>query len=579
MSAQLSAEIISKLLGLAKSQGIDLGLAPEGSEALDERPVFPVVNISKSYSEVAHETGLNLKNSGLYLYKGRLVTINELGADEEMDAERFRTWIDQWQLNFTKRRPKKNEDDDGPGAPIKTTMRADMAKVIMRSDDFRGHLPEIKRILPVSLPVFVEREDQPRTTRMLPIGYDKETQIYTSDTGIDYALDWTLERAVSYLRELYKDFPFADEGRSLAVQIAGMLTMYCQLLFPERDRWPMIFFNANQPGSGKSRLAEMMVYFIYGSADTVTYGENDEFVKKLDTWAQKGDAYTFIDDVSGLIKSNELNKWLTFPTWSGRIMHSQRMFSVLNQTLTLLTGNQATLSDDLGRRSLMIDLWLAELPGARQNKIARVIDAKWLCEKENREAMLSAMYALLQHWAAAGMVPYKKLIPSFEGWSQLVPAMVTLAGFSCPLEAPAVADAGQKQKVEFQRLIELAVRDWEPKFGTPVEIKLPEWCALARQGGLFHAVVGDIEAAREVLDGKPMLYKSVYDNEGCERALQEADRVKQSYMYMDKSQSTKLGNLLHKFYRGQVREVDGIPYKFADREARHSTFALERLKP
>jgi hypothetical protein len=76
-----------------------------------------------------------------------------------------------------------------------------------------------------------------------------------------------------------------------------------------------------------------------------------------------------------------------------------------------------------------------------------------------------------------------------------------------------------------------------------------------------------------------MLYKSVYDNEGCERALQEADRVKQSYMYMDKSQSTKLGNLLHKFYRGQVREVDGIPYKFADREARHSTFALERLKP
>jgi hypothetical protein len=574
---QLTDEILSKLVAIAHANGIDLGVAPDGTDIGDLKPVIPAVNLNRAVSEIAHETGLNLKASGLYVYSNRLVTVEADGSALDMDAERFRTWIDSFQLNFTKRR-KKSDDDDSPGIPIKATMKADVAKVLLRSDDFLNHLPVIKRILPVRLPVWEKQEDGSRKVRLLENGYDQETQIYTRNTGVEYLELWSLDAAVKYLRDLLKDFPYGDTGRSLAVQVSAMMTTYCQLLFAERDRWPMIFFNANQPGSGKSRLAEMTIYPIWGTADPLTYSDNDEFVKKLDTWSQNGLAYTFLDDVSGLVKNNDLNRWLTSPTWSGRIMHRQVQFSVLNQTLTLLTGNQATLSEDLTRRMLMVDLWSSQLPGDRQGGFAHVIDAEWLAQTANRADILSALFALVKNWAENHDAKiYEKLIPSFEGWSRIIPSIVTLAGFDCPLAAPNVQDAGGKQEVEFRRLLEAAARDYSPELGKPVDILLTDWCRLARHIGVFHAVISDTPTMREIMDAAPKYYKPVVNAIGMPQELNDDERNLQASRFMDKSQSTKFGNILNKFYRGQVRKIDGRTYKFADREARHSTFSLELL--
>ncbi|MFT3992155.1 MAG: hypothetical protein QM680_12170 [Luteolibacter sp.] len=573
-------EIYRAMLPFLKSAGIDLGIAPEGTDLPDEPPVIPAVNLNRAVSEIAHETGMNLKTSGLYLYGNRLVTITEEGKDEEMDVDTFRTWIDQFQLNYSKHKMVASEDGgQKKGPPIKTTMKRDVASVLLKSGEFRGHLPEIKRILPMRLPVFCTKEDGMTGVRLLDEGYDFESKVYTHSAGVVAELDWTVERAKKYLEDLLKDFPFADVGRSLSVQISGMMTIYCQLLFPELDRWPMIYFNANNPGSGKSRLAEIMIYPVYGEVDMIAFAENDEFVKRLDSWAQKGIAYCFIDDVSGLVKSNELNRWLTSPRWSGRLMHSQKMFSVINQLLTLLTGNQATLSDDLGRRSLMIDLWSGLLAADRQSDLSKVIDQQWLVEPRNRIDILSAMHALLRNWVDEGAAPHKKLIPSFEGWSRMIPAMVTLAGFECPLQPAKVNDAGQKQEVEFKRLIEAAVAEYQPEIGKPVDIRLPEWCRMARSKGLFHTVIADVETAREMLDTKPSLYKLVKVGEHELMPNTEEQKHEQACRFMDKSMSTKFGGQLHKFYRGRICKIDDRFYRFADRESKHSTYVLEQMRP
>lgn len=577
----MTDEILAKLVAIAAANGIDLGIAPDGTDIGDLKPVIPAVNLNRAVSEIAHETGLNLKDSGLYVYNSRLITVAEDGKEEDMDDLRFRTWIDQFQLNFYKRR-KKSEDDDSPGVPIKATMKADVSKVLLRSDDFVCHLPVIKRILPVRLPVWVKEEDGTMKVRLLPYGYDQSSQIYTQNTGVEYLEMWTLETAVKYLRDLLKDFPFGDEGRSLSVQISAMLTMYCHLLLGERDRSPMIYFNANQPGSGKSRLGEMCIYPIYGTADPLTYADNDEFTKKLDTWAQAGELYAFLDDVSGLVKNNDLNRWITSPTWSGRVMHSQKTFSVYNQKMTLLTGNQATLSEDLTRRSLMVDLWSSELASDRQNRLKMVIDAEWLAQPQNRGDILSALHALVRFWVVeCKSEHYKTVMPSFEGWSRVVPAIVTAAGFACPLEKPTVQDAGGKQQVEFLRLIEAAVSDYTPpggmKIGEPIEILLTDWCRLARWKGVFHSVVSDTVTMREVMDASPKLYKQVKDENGVPRELTDDDKNYQASRYMDKGQSTKFGGLLNKFYRGQIRTINGRRYQFADRDAKYSTFAIELL--
>jgi hypothetical protein len=582
MSLTITDEILARLLPIAQAQGIDLGLAAQGSDAEDLRPTIPAVSLKRSTSEIAHETGLNLKSSGLYLYGQTLITISDTGDAEPMDTDRFRTWIDQFQLNFYTRR--KNENDDGPGAPIKATLKKDVAAVLLRSDEFLRQLPQIRRILPVRLPTWTTNpEDNSRTVRLLPYGYDSESQIYTVDTGIKYPTDWPLQKASDYLRKILCEFPYGDDGRSLAVQIASMLTIYCQLLFAERDLLPMIYYNANIPGSGKSILAQLVIYFLYGTAEPLTYADNDEFTKKLDTWAQSPVAYAFLDDVSGLVKNNDLNRWITSPVWSFRYMHSQRTGSVLNQKLTLLTGNQATLSEDLTRRSLMVDLWSSELAIDRQKRITTVIDAEWLAAPTNRTHILAALHSLTNHWLNTGAVTYTTLIPSFEGWSRIVPAIVTSAGFACPLQKPNVQDAGGKQEVEFLRLIEAAVRDYDPPGGwlinTPRDILLADWCRLARAIGVFHSIVGDASTTREVLDSKPALYKKVYDSDGSERSLTERDRDDQAHSYMDKSQQTKFGIMLNKYYRGQIRDIHGRKFQFANREARHSTFPLTYLGP
>ncbi len=580
---QLTDEILGKLAAIAAANGIDIGIAPEGSEIGDLKPVIPAVSLNRATSEIAHETGLNLKDSGLYVYgetAKRLITVSETGKEEDMDPDRFRTWIDQFQLNYYKKR-KKSDDDEGPGVPVKATMKADVARVMLRSDEFICHLPIIKRILPVRLPVWELDEDGTKKVRILPYGYDAATQIYTQNTGVEYLEMWTLERAVQYLNDLLGQFPYGDDGRSLAVQIAAMLTMYCNLLLGERDRSPLIYFNANQPGSGKSRLAEMCIYPIYGTADPLTYADNDEFTKKLDTWAQAGELYAFLDDVSGLVKSNDLNRWITSPTWSGRVMHSQKTFSVFNQKLTLLTGNQATLSEDLTRRSLMVDLWSSELASDRQSRLDKVIDAEWLAQSNNRGDMLSALYALVKNWTDQGANNHPSVMPSFEGWSRIVPAIVVAAGFKCPLERPNVQDAGGKQQVEFLKLLEAAVADYTPEGGLkvnePVDILLTDWCRLARWKGVFHAIVSDLATMREVMDSNPKLYKPVKDENGIPRELTDDDKNIQASRYMDKSTSTKFGGLLNKFYRGQIRTIAGQRIQFAEREAKFSTFAITLL--
>jgi len=575
---EITEEILAQLIAAAKANGLDLGLAPDGSEIGDMKPVIAAVNLNRAPSEIAHETGMNLKDSGLYVYAGRLITVTPEGEAEDMDVDLFRTWVDQFQVNFYKRRMVGEGDDKKLGPPIKAMLKKDVANVILRSHDFRGHLPEIKRILPVRLPVWTKDENGKKSIRLLPYGYDLETKIYTQNTGVEYLEMWTLEIAVKYLRDLLKDFPYGDEGRSLSVQVSAMLTTYCQLLFAPLDRWPMIYFNANQPGSGKSRLAEMCIYPIYGMADPLGYSDNDEFVKKLDTWSQVGLAYTFFDDVGGLVKNNDLNRWITSPMWAIRVMHSQKKISVLCQTLTLLTGNQATLSDDLVRRSLMVDLWSSELPSDRQGRLSQVIDPEWLACAKNRGDILSALYVLVKHWSEQHGAPdYPQLKPSFEGWSRMIPSIVTLAGFDCPLAEPNVQDAGGKQHVEFLRLLTAAVVEHEPQIGKPKDILLTEWCRMARRAGLFHSVLSDTETMREVMDASPKLYKPVKDENGIPRELTESDKTIQAACYMDKGQSTKFGGLLHKIYRGAVRTIDGRRYQFADREARHSTFRIEML--
>jgi len=76
----------------------------------------------------------------------------------------------------------------------------------------------------------------------------------------------------------------------------------------------MFLFNANEPGSGKTLLAQACLYPVHGFIGFVRWRENEEeLIKTLDANARWMRPALFLDDVSGHIKSELLNQWLTDP--------------------------------------------------------------------------------------------------------------------------------------------------------------------------------------------------------------------------------------------------------------------------
>ena len=98
------------------------------------------------------------------------------------------------------------------------------------------------------------------------------------------------------------------------MQVAAMLTVFCQTMLKDGHRSPMFVYNANMVGSGKSLLAQIALIPVHGSADTHGFYTTEEMKKELDTHALEMTPYMFFDDQWGFVKSSHLNAFLTAKT-------------------------------------------------------------------------------------------------------------------------------------------------------------------------------------------------------------------------------------------------------------------------
>lgn len=109
--------------------------------------------------------------------------------------------------------------------------------------------------------------------------------------------------------------------------MAAMFSVFASLLFPGKA--PMFLWNANMPGSGKSRLGKLAFWNVYGeaAASMSDIEQRDKFREELNTKAQSYAPYVFFDDVDlggRTFRSSDLNRWLTNDTWSCRILGAIR---------------------------------------------------------------------------------------------------------------------------------------------------------------------------------------------------------------------------------------------------------------
>ncbi|MGC6464532.1 MAG: hypothetical protein ACON5N_03015, partial [Akkermansiaceae bacterium] len=261
---------------------------------------------------------------------------------------------------------------------------------------------------------------------LLPPGYDERTKTLTLEL-VKYRHDLPLDEAQSFITETLARFPWAIEEentntRSLGVHFAAMIGVFCASMFKEGTVKPMIVYNGNQPGSGKSLLMRMALAPVHGEPAENGKAKDDEFRKVLFTAAKAKKPYLALDDVSSLY-SNDLNRFTTTSKHEGRLMGGDSMGEFPAVTQVFTTGNQLTLAEDLVRRSLVVDLF--EAGKATERTFEKELTPDWLCLPETRARFLAALWAIVREWNDNGRPACKDARhTSASQWASVIGSIV-----------------------------------------------------------------------------------------------------------------------------------------------------------
>jgi hypothetical protein len=411
----------------------------------------------------------------------------------EMKAEYFLSWVDRHCAPY-----KVRHDRAGNPFDVVKPMPKEVARACLESHDFTMKLPPIERTYPTPMPVI---EEDGELTLCRP-GYNPESGTYVFPADWDARKDYfaegdgmvsshgiyddtlSLRDAINRLHALYQRFPFSDwsapfipteespfydpenpDGeirlsRSLSVQIMAMLAVFAGGCVPSQASRLGFIANANKQRSGKTLLIKMITTPIYGQFKAQSWRDEEEnMLKVLDSETLAGGTYICFDNVRGLIASQPLEGFMTTPAWTGRILGRSEMFTAENHVNVFLTGNNASVGADMQERLLFIDLYVETAD--RQDRETELtpeeeIDDVWLAKAENRRDILSALWAIVRHWDAAGR-PAATGSPrrGFSTWCRILAGMVEFAGFGDALERPVLENAGDSETDDIAALVRI----------------------------------------------------------------------------------------------------------------------------
>ncbi len=258
-------------------------------------------------------------------------------------------------------------------------------------------------------------------------GYDEDTAIWFAPNGDfppmpDQPTLADAQGAVNVLYEPINDFPFADPVKGKATWLAALLTPL--------GRWaidgpcPLFLFDANCPGTGKSKLCDIIAILLTGREMPRGDHPDDqaEMQKTLLSIAMGGDRLVLFDNVAtgAAIGGSALDRVLTARTMKGRILGRSEMTPELPVDVVFYaTGNNLGIKGDALRRVVPCRPDTnEERPEERRNF---TIPGDLLTYvKLNRGRLVTAALTILRVYVVAGR-PDQKLIPmDYSAWCGLI---------------------------------------------------------------------------------------------------------------------------------------------------------------
>jgi hypothetical protein len=447
-------EQLNRLLELAKRENL-LSTSGKDSKKEDQRPLIRIPSDQRELLDFARECGVEL--AGRLFRRDQLTVIinSEKQRLDALSVQALRS-VAQRHIKFFKFKTVENDSGEKLTITVVKNLSAEMSLGLLHAPDFVNGLPEIDRINETRLPV--TRRDG-RIDLLAP-GYDFERRIFTFDDGLTLDDGMPAEIAKEVIDKEWRYFPFPNP-RSKAAAVAAQLTMFCPNMLPKRALRPGFIYTANSTGAGKTLAAKMAIIPVVGYAATRTLPRREEQKKVLDIFALQAASYIFFDNIRGEISGEDLEQFITSPVLKGRVLGESTEFVVDNVSTIFLTGNQSRTSLDMQDRCLFIELFVAEADVSdRTIPKDAIINDEYLSHPENRSRILSALWALVRSWAAAGKPGPKTKHERFPDWSDVVAAIICHAGYGDPIARAEVLSLGNRELRDVRELITaLAPRD------------------------------------------------------------------------------------------------------------------------
>lgn len=441
--------------------------SPEPAPSPNKRPALTLPGEGRWLGEFAAELGRALAPHRIFTRNGEVVTIDfEQERIVPITPDKLRTLAEKYcrfyGLDYRERR-------------VKDSMMRDTAYAVAVSPQLHENLPPLLQLNFCRQPII--REDG--AIDLLPAGYDESSGILTLDrVQFDAALP--AENAIRFLRELFREFKFADPERSLAVAISSMLGLFGARLLPKRSLRPCLVVLANAEGAGKTLLVKLLVNPTFGTAPIGTRPDKEEeFEKVLLTAVREGRQILFLDNVRGLLASGRLEAFLSSEVWQGRILGKSESYTGENLATVFVTGNGLQVSPDLRRRCLFIELIL-DVERAEDRKFEQPLNDEVI--RQLRPHLLAAMWSLIRHWDQRGRPAAARDHTGFPEWATTFGGIVEAAGFACPLDTPQISMPLDREGEDMRRLV--------------MEMPISQRCTfqhlvdMMRANGCFENIVG-----------------------------------------------------------------------------------------
>jgi hypothetical protein len=449
-----------------------------------DKPKVELPGDNRLLSAFALDLADILKHKELYQRGGIACVVNkDRDGVEAINPQKLRTLAEEHLVCFRRRGTGGNE------LSLERTMSESDAKGVLCAQQFLSKLPSLDKIATARLPVMRSGG----TMELLPTGYDGESRTLTLPV-CDYEEDMELGAAKEIIDDLLKEFPFADAARSKSVAVSALVGLYADGLLPMAALRPVFIYLANAEGAGKTLLAKCGISPVHGRVRTDgDIKDKAEMTKELLTAVMEGRQYILFDNCKGYVSSSALEAFVTSPVWSGRILGVSQSFKGENHVTVFITGNGCTVSPDMRRRSLFVELFM-EQERAEDRQFRRIMDDAALLDM--RPQILAALWAFVRDWDCLGRLPPSRGHSSFPRWAEVIGGIVQVAGYGCPLDTAEIKGATDLDGADMRELVELLSEE---------RLKFDDVVRLCRERGLFERVIsaeGDLTPAEKSSLGK-----------------------------------------------------------------------------